>query len=148
MVQHIDEADAIVGSDPEASPHEVLAFVGKAGAESNLRVANGLVGLEGDVTAHHVVEEDAEAPDGGLFTMVSRASDPLGRGVDSRTCNGEKVLGQQTFKSGEFNALCVYFYDNSFFGHHMVFLYHMGWRRPTATGNLNKYVYVLLHVPK
>ena len=47
-----------------------------------LGVADLLVGLEGDVAADHVVEEDAQGPDGGLGAQVARTPDPLGRGVD------------------------------------------------------------------
>ena len=47
-----------------------------------LGVADLVVCLEGDVAADHVVEEDAQGPDGGLGAQVPRTPDPLGRGVD------------------------------------------------------------------
>ena len=44
------------------------------------------VRLEGDVPADHVVEEDAEGPDGGLVPVVLPTLDPLGWGVHPSTC--------------------------------------------------------------
>jgi len=42
-----------------------------------------LVLLEGDVPAHHVVEEDAKGPDGQRVGGVTSETDPLRRGVDA-----------------------------------------------------------------
>ena len=41
------------------------------------------VRLEGDVATDHVVEEDAQGPDGGAGTLVPVKGDPFRRGVDS-----------------------------------------------------------------
>ena len=62
-------------------PDEVLTFETEPDSKSKLGPANLIVSLEGDVAAHHVVEEDAHGPDGGLFTVVPVGPDPLGRGV-------------------------------------------------------------------
>jgi len=43
------------------------------------------VRLEGDVATDHVVQEDAEGPDGQAVGAVPTEFDPLGRRVDSGT---------------------------------------------------------------
>ncbi len=84
------KAGALLADDLEALPNQVLAFGAESGAEADVRATDLLVGLEGDVAAHHVKEEDAEAPDGGLFAIIPRQSNPFRRSVNSRTCNAEK----------------------------------------------------------
>ncbi len=44
-----------------------------------------LVRLEGNVSADHVVEQDAEGPDGGFVPVVLATLDPLRRGVYAGT---------------------------------------------------------------
>ena len=65
----------------EALPHQILTLWRHPVAEPQLGAADLLVALEGDVTADHVVQEDAQGPDGGQLPVVSVVSDPLGRGV-------------------------------------------------------------------
>ena len=81
VAQDVGEGDALVGLDHQALPDQVLALGGKADAEAQLRPADLLVRLEGNVAADHVEEEDAERPDGGLFAIVAGVADPLRRGV-------------------------------------------------------------------
>ena len=58
----------------------------EACAKSHFSVANSFVIFIGNVSTDHVIEEDSQGPDGGLFPMVARASDPLRGSVDSGTC--------------------------------------------------------------
>ncbi len=44
-------------------------------------LADLFICFEGDVSAHHVEEEDAQAPHSGLVAVVLAALDPLGRGI-------------------------------------------------------------------
>lgn len=82
------ETDAVLGPDAETGEDKVLTLRGQGRhSEPHICRADLLVLLEGDVPAHHVVEEDSQAPDGGLLSLVSGASDPFGRSVDSGTCN-------------------------------------------------------------
>ena len=64
------------------TPDHVLTRDGDVVSEVQLGVADLVIRLEGDVAADHVVEEDAQGPDGGLGAQVPRTPDPLGRGVD------------------------------------------------------------------
>ena len=49
----------------------------------NICIANLFVRLEGDVPDDHVVQEDPQAPDGGLIAVVLVALDPFGWSVDT-----------------------------------------------------------------
>ena len=62
---------------------EALAVAGEDLAEADLAGADGRVGLVGNVAAEHVVEEDAEGPDGHRAGVVAAAPDPLRRRVDT-----------------------------------------------------------------
>ena len=73
------------GLYPQAPLDEVAALSRQTDAEVNLRRADLLVLLEGDVAADHVVEEDAQRPHGGRRAVVSVETDPLWRGIYSRT---------------------------------------------------------------
>ncbi len=86
MLEDLLQLDAVAGADSEAAADQVLALVGQTGAELDLGHADLLVLLEGDVAADHVVQQDAQRPDGGWVAMVPRAADPLRRSVHSRTC--------------------------------------------------------------
>ena len=79
------ERDAALRLELKALRDQVLALGGDLGVEVELCKANLLVGLEGNVAADHVVEEDAEAPDGGEVALVLVALDPLWRGVHPGT---------------------------------------------------------------
>ena len=76
------EAGPPIGHDLEAFSNKVLAFWGQPRPESEVGSADLLVGLEGDVPADHVVQQDSQAPDGGLFAVVVAMSDPFGGRVD------------------------------------------------------------------
>jgi len=56
-----------------------------AAVEVDLGAADLLVRLEGNVAANHVVEEDAQAPDGGRVAVIATQHDPLRRCVDAST---------------------------------------------------------------
>ena len=65
----------------EALSDQVLTLGRHPVTEPQLRAADLLVALEGDVAADHVVQEDAQGPHGGQLPVVSVVSDPLGRRV-------------------------------------------------------------------
>jgi len=62
-----------------------LFTVGYGVFEMKLRVNDRLVALKRDVSADHVVEEDAKRPDGGRYGVVAVRQDPLGRTIYTRT---------------------------------------------------------------
>ena len=68
----------------EASLHQVHGGVGEAQVPvpGELAGAGVPVAGEGDVATQHVVEEDAQGPDGQPVPGVAPLLDPLGRGVD------------------------------------------------------------------
>ena len=59
-------------------------------SELEVGVADLLVLLEGNVSADHVVEQDAEAPDGGGDSVVTAEADPLRRSVNASSCKRKK----------------------------------------------------------
>ena len=65
----------------EALSDQVLTLGRHPVTEPQLRAADLLVALEGDVAADHVVQEDAQGPHGGQLPVVSVVSDPLGRRI-------------------------------------------------------------------
>ena len=71
------------GVHAKALPHKVLAHRRDAVTKPEISDADLLVGLEGDVAAHHVKEEDAQGPDGGQLSVVTVLADPLRGGVHS-----------------------------------------------------------------
>ncbi len=77
-------ADALAGRDGETLLNQVfdVGTESEVRPEADLGALDLVVGLEGDVTAHHVVEQDAQAPDGQVVRLVPPELDPLGRGVD------------------------------------------------------------------
>ena len=77
------QLDAVAGADTEAAADEVLALVGETSAELELGHADLLVLLKGDVTAHHVVKQNAQTPNCGCFALISRMANPFGRSVNS-----------------------------------------------------------------
>ena len=85
VAQDLIQVDPILGSDPQAGPDKVLAFLGERPPEPDVGVADLLVLLEGNVAADHVEEEDAERPDGGRVPVVPAAADPLGGSVHAGT---------------------------------------------------------------
>ena len=80
------QAWSVTRSDFKAPSNDVLALMSEACAKSHFSVANGFIVFVGDVSTDHVVEEDSQGPDGGLFPVVARASDPLWGSIDSGTC--------------------------------------------------------------
>ena len=57
------------------------------------------LGLERDVAAEHVVQQDAEGPHGGRVTAVPPQPDPLWRRVHASACSS--VEAQNNADSGE-----------------------------------------------
>ena len=86
MLEDLLDGDPVVGPQPQASADQILALVSQSRPEPDVGVADLLVLLEGDVSADHVVEQDAEAPDSGRNSVVAAESDPLRRSVDSSSC--------------------------------------------------------------
>ena len=64
---------------------EILALLGdlELRAEAETGSFDLSVGLEGDVAANHVEQQDAQAPDGEAVGSVSSELDPLGGSVNS-----------------------------------------------------------------
>ena len=83
--QDVLQPDPLVGTESKARADQVLALVGQPRPELDLGVADLLVLLEGDVAAHHVVEQDPKAPDGGRVAVVAAVPDPLWGCVHSRS---------------------------------------------------------------
>ena len=85
VLSQLSHADPVARRDVEAGPDQVLHFVGqvKGFPEIEVRLLDLRVCLKGDVAADHVVEEDAQAPDGQAVGSVSSELDPLGRSVNS-----------------------------------------------------------------
>ena len=99
VAQDLIQVDPILGSDPQAGPDKVLAFLGERPPEPDVGVADLLVLLEGNVAADHVEEEDAERPDGGRVPVVPAAADPLGGSVHAGACKMKiRKLGQNNKK--------------------------------------------------
>ena len=69
----------------ETADQEVLALSREDGVVTPVRQSQQdlTVRLEGNVTADHVVEEDAEGPDGQAVRRVPPVLDPLRGSVDS-----------------------------------------------------------------
>jgi hypothetical protein len=85
VLQDVLDGDPVGRSKSEAPSDQVLALVSESGSELEVCVADLLILLEGDVAADHVVEEDAQAPDGKPVSPVSPELDPLWRSVHSGT---------------------------------------------------------------
>ena len=77
MSEDLLETDSLLSVDPEARADEVLTLGAHVPPEDDLGVADLLVGLVGDVAAHHVVEEDAQGPDSHWLGVVTTLSYPL-----------------------------------------------------------------------
>lgn len=61
-------------------------------AEQHLAPGDLLVVLEGDVAAHHVVQQDPQRPHGGRAAVVAVVLDPLWRAVNSCACWVQKEI--------------------------------------------------------
>ena len=86
MVEQTRQVKPVLGSDAKATSDQLLTFRWDVATEVHLGVADLLVLLKGDVALHHVVEEDAQGPDGERVSLVSRASDPFWGSVYSGAC--------------------------------------------------------------
>lgn len=77
---------------PVRRPHaqtpldQLLALRGDLAPEEESRSENLVVVFEGDVAAHHVVQEHAQRPDRRRSTVVPVEADPLGRTVHPGSC--------------------------------------------------------------
>ena len=69
----------------KTASYEILAFIRHLPPELELRRADLVIRLEGDVALDHVEEKDAETPHGGGSAEVAVAGDPLRRGVHTGT---------------------------------------------------------------
>ena len=83
MAEQGVEGNAVPWSESQAGEDERPAGGGDVGREGGVGAADVLVGLEGDVAADHVVEEDAKGPDGRLLAQVAAEPHPFRWGVDS-----------------------------------------------------------------
>lgn len=90
MREDLVERDPSDWLDLETAPDEIAALRRESGAKVNLRRADLLVLLKWDVSADHVVEEDAKRPDGGRGPVVAVESDPLWGRIDTRTWKEEE----------------------------------------------------------
>ena len=85
VLEDVLEANPLVGSEAQAGPDQVLTLVGQAGPELDLSIADGLVLLEGDVSADHVVKEDPKAPNSRGIAMVAAVTNPFRWGIHTRS---------------------------------------------------------------
>ena len=69
----------------DALSDQILAILGYSVSKPQLGAADLLVALEGDVTADHVKEEDAQGPDSGRPPLVAALANPLWRRVNTRS---------------------------------------------------------------
>ena len=104
MREQVLKTRPLIGLNLKTLADQVLTFDGKSDPETKFSPTNLLVRLEGDVPADHVVEEDAHAPDGRLFAVVTTCADPLWRGVHSSTC--EKMRKFIFIRLLNFSAKC------------------------------------------
>ena len=86
MAEDLVQGDAVLGPNPETRPDQILTLGGHRPPEAELRVADLLVLLEGDVAADHVVEEDAQGPHGQRVAVIAAAANPLRRRVHPGAC--------------------------------------------------------------
>ena len=63
--------------------NKVLALVRQARSEVDLGIADLLILLKGNVSADHVVEENAKGPNGGRVAVIPAVSDPFWWGINS-----------------------------------------------------------------
>ena len=89
MLGHSLQGRPLIGRHPQALPNEVHAFGRQSNPEAHVSPANLFVCFKGNVSADHVVQQNAQAPNCRLFAVVATLSDPFGRGVNSCTCNIE-----------------------------------------------------------
>ena len=89
VLQDLLEADPGVLVDGETGLDEVNAGGGQFSAVDKVRFADVIVPLEGDVPTDHIVEEDAQTPDGQGVALVSLELDPLRRRINSGSWNGK-----------------------------------------------------------
>lgn len=88
----------LLQSDPghrlylQTLPNKISALVCQVMSEVYLGRADLFVLLEWDVSAHHVVQQDAQTPHCGCWAVVPVQADPFWRGVYSGTCN-KKIIG-------------------------------------------------------
>ena len=71
MVEQVRQVQPVLGSDAKAASDQLLALRRHVTAEVDLGVADLLVLLEGDVALHHVVEQDAQRPDGQGVALIT-----------------------------------------------------------------------------
>ena len=72
----------VPGTDSQAGLHQALAGDRHPGGEVEPAAADGLVTLEWNITADHVVQEDAQAPHCQLVSVVTFLDNPLRGRVD------------------------------------------------------------------
>ncbi len=71
MVEDVLQLDPVSRPDAQTSLDKVLALVCEPPAELDLGHADLLVPLEGNVAAHHVVQQDPQTPDGRRVAVVT-----------------------------------------------------------------------------
>ena len=76
----------VPGTDSQAAPDQGLAGGRHSGGEVEPAATDGLVALEGNITADQVVQEDAQAPHRQLVPVVTLLNDPLWGRVDMSSC--------------------------------------------------------------
>ena len=72
----------VPGTDGQAGLHQALAGDRHPGGEVEPAAADSLVTLEWNITADHVVQEDAQAPHCQLVSVVTFLDNPLRGRVD------------------------------------------------------------------
>ena len=119
MLEDLLDGDSVVGPQPEASANQILALVGQTSSELDVGVADLLVLLEGNVSADHVVEQDAEAPDGGGDSVVTAEADPLRRSVNASSCKRKQNQIEGGIVTGD--VCLLFFFCLLFFSCQIIF---------------------------
>lgn len=83
MIEDLFQWDARRRTDFQTALDQIAAIGGDASAKGDVGVADLFVRFERNVAAHHVVEQDAEAPNGGRGSVVAMEAYPFRWGIDA-----------------------------------------------------------------
>jgi hypothetical protein len=77
----------------------------ETGAEADLSTENLFVAFERDVSLDHVIEKNAQGPNGSLTPIILSTSDPFWRSVNSRSIKVEVQSVTEECTRAEVNQL-------------------------------------------
>ena len=87
MFQNVLEMGALRWLERQALADQIFHFSRQLASEGEVRLEDLLVLLERNVSAHHVVQQDAQRPHSESGGVVSMVTDPFGWAVHSSTYN-------------------------------------------------------------